>query len=152
MPRLRPENGTTFGQIGPRVPTGLIFKDFHFSANFCGLFVRAVFSCYSTYNVVYYYLCYLTTKSNNKIKSPCLTPVLFSSQEYAMNFYASKGFPKEKLNAGLPFYGQSFSLSGASTEVGAPSSGPGAPGRFTQQNGMMAYYEICSASMFPDKY
>ena len=67
-------------------------------------------------------------------------------QEYALNFYSSRGFPKNKLNAGLPFYGQSFILSGASTDVGAPSNGPGYPGQFTQQNGMLAYHEICSAS------
>jgi chitinase len=72
--------------------------------------------------------------------------VILTSQEYAMNFYATRGFPKNKLNAGLPFYGQSFTLSGASTAVGASSGGPGYPGRFTQQNGMLGYYEICSAS------
>jgi GH18 family chitinase len=74
------------------------------------------------------------------------TYVIF--QEYALNFYASKGFPKSKLNAGLPFYGQSFILSGSGTEVGAASDGPGVPGRFTQQNGMLAYYEICAASNY----
>ena len=63
-----------------------------------------------------------------------------------MNFYAGRGFPKSKLNAGIPFYGQSFLISGSSTDVGTPASGPGIPGQFTQQNGMLAFYEICSAS------
>jgi chitinase len=54
------------------------------------------------------------------------------------------GAPRHKLLVGIPFYGQSFTVgSRANTEPGAPSKGPGRPGKFTNQPGMLAYYEIC---------
>ena len=54
------------------------------------------------------------------------------------------GAPRHKLLVGIPFYGQSFTLgSRTNTEPGAPSSGPGRPGKYTNQPGMLAYYEIC---------
>lgn len=42
-----------------------------------------------------------------------------------MNFYASRGFPKSKLNAVLPFYGQSFKLASSDNNYGAKIVGPG---------------------------
>jgi hypothetical protein len=54
------------------------------------------------------------------------------------------GAPRHKLLVGIPFYGQSFTLgSRTNTEPGAPSNGPGEPGKYTNQPGMLAYYEIC---------
>jgi hypothetical protein len=54
------------------------------------------------------------------------------------------GAPRHKLLVGIPFYGQSFTLrSRTNSEPGAPSIGPGAPGKYTNQPGMLAYYEIC---------
>ena len=40
--------------------------------------------------------------------------------------------------------GQSFGLAGVSGEYGAATSGPGKEGQWTQQRGMLAFYEICS--------
>ena len=59
-----------------------------------------------------------------------------------MTYYESKGASKSKLVVGIPFYGQSFTLVN-DAGYGADSDGPGAPGKWTNQNGMLAYYEIC---------
>jgi hypothetical protein len=62
------------------------------------------------------------------------------------------GAPRHKLLVGIPFYGQSFTLgSKTNTEPGAPSSGPGRPGKYTNQPGMLAYYEICDEGEAFDK-
>ncbi|CAG7822539.1 unnamed protein product, partial [Allacma fusca] len=46
---------------------------------------------------------------------------------------------------GIPMYGQSFVLKErGSTHVGTEANGPGEPGEYTQQPGMLAYYEICN--------
>jgi hypothetical protein len=57
------------------------------------------------------------------------------------------GANREKLLVGIPFYGQSYTLASTNTMVGAPTSGPGNPGEYTQQPGMLAYYEVCDRSM-----
>lgn len=51
----------------------------------------------------------------------------------------------KKLMLGLAFYGQSFRLAEAegARNTGATAAGPGEPGEFTKQPGMLAYYEIC---------
>ena len=53
------------------------------------------------------------------------------------------GVPKEKIIIGIPLYGQSFKLSTGAQGYGAPASGRGKAGKFTLQDGMLAYYEIC---------
>jgi hypothetical protein len=61
-----------------------------------------------------------------------------------MQHLVNLGAPRHKLLVGIPFYGQSFTLqSKTNNEPGAPSGGPGRPGKFTNQPGMLAYYEIC---------
>lgn len=61
-----------------------------------------------------------------------------------MEYLVSLGAPRHKLLVGIPFYGQSFTLASMTdTDPGAPSNGPGRPGKFTNQPGMLAYYEIC---------
>lgn len=45
---------------------------------------------------------------------------------------------------GVPFYGQTYTLRDERDNTyGAPAEGPGIPGEFTKQPGMLAYYEIC---------
>ena len=63
-----------------------------------------------------------------------------------MSYYSRLGAPKEKLIVGIPFYGQSFSTKGGATQYGAATSGPGEEGQYTQQRGMLAFYEICRSS------
>lgn len=62
-----------------------------------------------------------------------------------MEYLVSRGAPSEKLLMGIPFYGQSFTLSkDTNNRENAPSSGPGEAGEYTRQPGMLAYYEICN--------
>ncbi|BFZ13108.1 hypothetical protein BsWGS_16147 [Bradybaena similaris] len=65
--------------------------------------------------------------------------------EWAANYWASLGAPKNKLAIGLPLYAKTFTLQSASRpEVGGPISGDGLPGKYTQQRGSLSYYEVCS--------
>lgn len=58
------------------------------------------------------------------------------------------GADPSKIVVGLPFYGQTFTLSSNSEHgLGDPAKGSGHPGEFTQQPGMLAYYEICNRSI-----
>lgn len=56
------------------------------------------------------------------------------------------GADREKLIVGVPFYGQTFSLSARKPNQGfnSPSEGPGEPGEMTNQPGMLSYSEICN--------
>ncbi|XP_025936955.1 acidic mammalian chitinase-like [Apteryx rowi] len=66
-------------------------------------------------------------------------------KDYAMNYWKSNGAPAEKLVVGFPTYGNTFTLQNPSnTALGAPTSGPGPAGPYTQEAGTLAYYEICS--------
>ena len=61
-----------------------------------------------------------------------------------MEYYAKKGIPKRKLNMGIPFYGQSYTLRSKSRNtVGVPTAGPGEAGEFSLQPGFLTYNEIC---------
>ncbi|XP_063095859.1 chitotriosidase-1 isoform X2 [Cavia porcellus] len=63
----------------------------------------------------------------------------------AVQLWLQKGAPASKLVLGMPTYGRSFTLaSSLDTRVGAPATGPGAPGPFTKEGGFLAYYEVCS--------
>ncbi|XP_070161707.1 probable chitinase 10 [Polyergus mexicanus] len=63
---------------------------------------------------------------------------------FTMSYLVSLGAEKSKLLVGIPLYGQSYRLSTANQAgLGDPTTGPGKPGEFTKQPGMLAYYEIC---------
>lgn len=65
-------------------------------------------------------------------------------QNFTMSYLVRLGAEKSKLLVGIPLYGQSYRLSTASQAgLGDPTTGPGKPGEFTKQPGMLAYYEIC---------
>ncbi|KAB1258854.1 Chitinase-3-like protein 1 [Camelus dromedarius] len=67
----------------------------------------------------------------------------FNNADYAVSYVLRLGAPADKLVMGIPTFGRTFTLASSKTDVGAPISGPGAPGQFTKEEGMFAYYEIC---------
>ncbi|NWW43423.1 CHIA chitinase, partial [Pedionomus torquatus] len=70
---------------------------------------------------------------------------IYFNVDYAMNYWKSHGAPAEKLVVGFPTYGNTFTLRNPSNNgLGAPASGPGPAGPYTQEAGTLAYYEICS--------
>ncbi|XP_035905811.1 chitinase-3-like protein 1 [Anopheles stephensi] len=72
--------------------------------------------------------------------------------EAVVKYWLSRGAPASKLTLGIPLYGRTFRLSNPSFDgVGAPVSGVGSPGRYTQEAGSLGYNEICEAA-FPRKY
>ncbi|OXA59868.1 putative chitinase 3 [Folsomia candida] len=75
---------------------------------------------------------------------PSFDPYPSYNVNYTMQYYLSKGADRSKLIVGVPMYGQSFHLSNpGDSSYGSEAIGPGLPGEFTQQPGMLAYYEIC---------
>ncbi|BET00648.1 Glyco_18 [Nesidiocoris tenuis] len=63
----------------------------------------------------------------------------------AIKALVSNGADKSKLIVGIPLYGQTFELKSPDEhDLGSDVVGPGSPGPFTSQPGMMAFYEICS--------
>ncbi|XP_069678389.1 acidic mammalian chitinase-like [Periplaneta americana] len=64
--------------------------------------------------------------------------------DYAMKYWVQKGAAKSKLNLGMATYGNTFTLQSASNNgLGAPITGPGNPGPYTEEAGELAYNEIC---------
>ncbi|XP_067449799.1 acidic mammalian chitinase-like [Thunnus thynnus] len=68
---------------------------------------------------------------------------IFANTDYAMKYWRDQGAPTQKLNLGLAAYGRAFTLSSASSDVGAPASGPGEEGCYTGEAGFWAFYETC---------
>ncbi|CAL4096918.1 unnamed protein product [Meganyctiphanes norvegica] len=69
----------------------------------------------------------------------------FFNLESSVSTWLSLGAPAHKLVLGLPTYGRTFTLADVtSTGLDAPSTGGGKAGRYTQQQGILGYYEICS--------
>jgi hypothetical protein len=60
-----------------------------------------------------------------------------------VNYWLERGAERSKLVLGVPLYGRSFRLSQPrNTNLGAPSSGAGAAGQFSQEAGMLMYNEV----------
>ncbi|XP_012271912.1 probable chitinase 10 [Orussus abietinus] len=65
--------------------------------------------------------------------------------DYSAREWVKQGAPKEKLMIGMPTYGRSFTLVNKDKfDIGAPASGGGIPGNFTNEAGFLSYYEVCS--------
>ncbi|XP_053279984.1 chitinase-3-like protein 2 [Pleuronectes platessa] len=68
---------------------------------------------------------------------------IYYNTDSAMQYWVDKGAPAQLLNLGLAAYGRAFSLSSASSDVGAPASGAVKEGCYTGEEGFWAYYETC---------
>lgn len=67
------------------------------------------------------------------------------SQAFAVDYWLSKGTPKEKLILGLATYGRSFRLQDENNfGVGAPATGAGPQGKYVAEDGFLPYYDVCS--------
>ncbi|VFV31445.1 oviduct-specific glycoprotein precursor [Lynx pardinus] len=67
------------------------------------------------------------------------------SSAHAMKYWRNLGAPPEKLLMGLPTYGRTFNLLKASNNgLQAEAKGVALSGKYTKQDGFLAYYEICS--------
>lgn len=65
--------------------------------------------------------------------------------DYSAREWVKQGAPKEKLLIGMPTYGRSFTLVNETQfDIGAPASGGGAVGKFTNEAGFLSYYEVCT--------
>ncbi|XP_028613222.1 acidic mammalian chitinase-like [Grammomys surdaster] len=68
----------------------------------------------------------------------------FCNVDSVMNYWKTNGAEAEKLIVGFPTYAQTFSLTDSSIKgIGAPASSPGPKGPYTQESGILAYYEVC---------
>ncbi|XP_071530245.1 uncharacterized protein Cht6 isoform X2 [Panulirus ornatus] len=64
--------------------------------------------------------------------------------DWTVKYYISLGADKHKLVIGIPTYGRSYTLiDGNFTDFGASADGPGEQGKYTRENGFMAFYEVC---------
>jgi chitinase len=53
------------------------------------------------------------------------------------------GAERSKLVLGIPTYGRTYTLFNPdSTDIGAPTDGPGDQGDATKEKGFLAYYEV----------
>lgn len=75
-----------------------------------------------------------------------------AQQDYSVKFYINEGADANKLVLGIPTYGRSYTLlNEESTEIGAPTDGPGAQGDATREKGYLAYYEVQTHKIKPKK-
>ncbi|XP_076235084.1 chitinase-3-like protein 1 [Calliopsis andreniformis] len=62
----------------------------------------------------------------------------------AVRYWLSQGAAANKIILGVPSYGRSFTLANPGNNgLGAPATGPGAAGEYTQEAGNLGYNEIC---------
>jgi len=67
-----------------------------------------------------------------------------NSQASSLEYWHSKGVPKDKLILSLPFFGRTWKLFNTQNPGrGALTEGAGAPGPYTNQAGYLAYNELC---------
>ncbi|KAK2178218.1 hypothetical protein NP493_553g02028 [Ridgeia piscesae] len=65
--------------------------------------------------------------------------------QWAANYWVANGCPPSKLVVGMAMYGRGYKLANPSIHgMGAPAQGPSSRGRHTEEDGFLAYYEVCS--------
>nr|QQJ42557.1 imaginal disc growth factor 2 [Sogatella furcifera] len=69
---------------------------------------------------------------------------LYFNVDYAVRYWLKRGVPRHKLIMGIPLYARTYTLKDANQwQPGSPVLSGGAESRFTQQPGLLAYYEVC---------
>lgn len=64
-------------------------------------------------------------------------------QKACIETWIKKGADPSKLVLGMGTYGRSFTLSNSqNTGLYSPSTGPGTPGMYTEEAGMLGYNEV----------
>ncbi|XP_063590647.1 probable chitinase 10 isoform X1 [Penaeus indicus] len=64
--------------------------------------------------------------------------------DFSVREWMKQGAPAQKIMVGMPTYGRSFTLANITQfDIGAPASGGGDAGRYTQETGFYSYYEVC---------
>ncbi|GIY57504.1 acidic mammalian chitinase, partial [Caerostris darwini] len=64
--------------------------------------------------------------------------------DFSVNYWINAGAAREKLIVGLATYGHSYTLRDArQTGVHAPSVGPGTPGPYVKEPGVLGFNEVC---------
>ncbi|CAI9730440.1 acidic mammalian chitinase-like [Octopus vulgaris] len=72
-------------------------------------------------------------------------------QQWSIDYWLSQGIPKEKLIVGLPTYGLTFKLKDPDlTGVHAPADGGAEKGKYTGEQGILSFYEICEKIQLED--
>ncbi|CAK1552087.1 unnamed protein product [Leptosia nina] len=68
----------------------------------------------------------------------------YDNVEFMVKYILRHGMAAEKLVLGVPLFGRSYTLAASTLPApGAPVSGWGDEGAYTQTKGMLAYFEIC---------
>ncbi|XP_028140848.2 chitotriosidase-1 [Diabrotica virgifera virgifera] len=90
---------------------------------------------------------YVTSESNvTGLSSP------LSKIKDTISHWLKAGLPSKKLYLGIPAYAKTFILANESNaDIGAKVTGQGDPGEFTQEAGLLAYYEVKSLMNDPSE-
>lgn len=88
------------------------------------------------------------SRSEQSDRFTSMSAPLYDSNNYdvdkAVINWLLQGAPASKLVLGVSFLGRTFTLANPSDNgVGAPSLGPGWPGPFTNETGLLSFNEIC---------
>lgn len=75
------------------------------------------------------------------------------NMNYSVNYWISKGAPREKIILGMGLYGRGFTLQKASDNgLYATSNTPSTPGPYTREPGILGYNEICEKMTRGEKW
>ncbi|CAF3291975.1 unnamed protein product [Rotaria sp. Silwood2] len=67
------------------------------------------------------------------------------TQDWSVRYWINNGCSSSKIVMGLAVYGRTFRLASSTKNyIGAPAVGPGNAGLYTNEQGFLVYYEICT--------